>query len=319
MNGGRAVPTHVPELRRLRYFLAVAGERNFTRAAELLHVAQPALSRQVRLLEGELGVELLHRTTHTFELTEAGRFLLERGPTLLDAADELWRTTAAFGSGERGTVAFGYTVSAGYETVPLLIRTLTDRLPGVHVTTQVMSAAQALAGVADGSIDVGAVRCPPEVEGIESRLLRSEPQGVLVRRDAPVAAGDEIALAAVAHMPFLMHPREANPGHYDAVLTICAAHGVEPSVVHRSVTLDLAQTPVVAGDAVAIVGCSSRIGLPGELVWLPIRPVAALETRLIASALGRTAAAERLLTAAEAIADERGWREAAGSGDTAPG
>src|SRR5580693_9007375 len=75
----------VTDLRRLQYFLAVARERNFTRAADRLHVAQPALSRQVRLLEQELGVELLHRTTHEFELTEAGEFLLERGPALLSA------------------------------------------------------------------------------------------------------------------------------------------------------------------------------------------------------------------------------------------
>ena len=298
----------MPELRRLRYFLAVAGERNFTRAAEFLHVAQPALSRQVRLLEQELGVELLHRTTHTFELTAAGRCLLERGPALLDAADELWRTTAAFGSGERGTVAFGYTVSAGYETVPLLIQNLTDRLPGVHVTTQVMSAAQTVAGVVDGSIDVGAVRCPPETDGLHSRLLRLEPQGVLVRRDDTRADGDGIALAEIADTPFLMHPREANPGHYDAVIEMCQARGVEPTVVHRSVTLDLAQTPVVAGEAIAIVGESSRIGLPAELAWLPLHPPAALETRLLARALGRTAAADRLLAAAEAIADEFGWR-----------
>ena len=87
--------TRVPDLRRLRYFLAVAEERNFTRAAERLHVAQPALSRQVRLLEQELGVELLHRTTHEFELTEAGAFLLERGPVLLGSADELWRDVRA--------------------------------------------------------------------------------------------------------------------------------------------------------------------------------------------------------------------------------
>jgi len=80
----------VPDLRRLQYFLTVAQEQNFTRAAERLHVAQPALSRQVRQLEQELGVELLHRTTHEFELTEAGRYLLERGPALLDASEELW-------------------------------------------------------------------------------------------------------------------------------------------------------------------------------------------------------------------------------------
>ena len=81
----RATIAGVTDLRRLQYFLAVARERNFTRAAEQLHVAQPALSRQVRLLEEELGVELLHRTTHSFELTEAGAFLLERGPAVLAA------------------------------------------------------------------------------------------------------------------------------------------------------------------------------------------------------------------------------------------
>jgi DNA-binding transcriptional LysR family regulator len=98
----------VAELRRLQYFLTVAQERNFTRAAERLHVAQPALSRQVRLLEQELGVELLHRTTHAFELTEAGAYLLERGPALLNAADELWRGVASFGAGERGGVVVAY-------------------------------------------------------------------------------------------------------------------------------------------------------------------------------------------------------------------
>ena len=86
----------------MQYFVTVAQERNFTRAAERLHVAQPALSRQVRLLEQELGVELLHRTTHEFELTEAGEFLLERGPMVLSAADELWRSVRTYGTGERG-------------------------------------------------------------------------------------------------------------------------------------------------------------------------------------------------------------------------
>ena len=91
-------------------------------------------------------------------------------------------------------------------------------------------------------------------------------------------------------------------------IEICRAHGVEPTVVHRSVTLDLAQTPVVAGEAIAIVGESSRLGLPAELAWLPLHPPAALETRLLARAVGRTAAADRLLAAAEEIADEFGWR-----------
>jgi len=311
----RASIGQVPELRRLRYFLAVAGEQNFTRAAELLHVAQPALSRQVRQLESELGVELLHRTTHTFELTQAGRFLYERGPVLLDAADELWRLTSSFGTGERGTVSLGYGVSASYETVPELLRGLMGRLPEIQVTTQVLSTSQILAGVHDGTIDIGTVRCPPPDPGLVTRLLRLEPQGIELRQDDPRAAAGSIRLDAIADMPFLMHQRDANPGHYDAVLAVFRDRGVEPRVVHRAVALDLALTPLVAGEAVALAGESARLGLPGDLVWLPLDPPAAFETRLLTRAGGTTPAAERLLDAAEEVADDLGWR--AGAGDAA--
>jgi DNA-binding transcriptional LysR family regulator len=310
MTTWRATPGRVPDLRRLRYFLAVAGEQNFTRAAELLHVAQPALSRQVRLLERELGVELLHRTTHTFALTEAGRYLFERGPVLLDAADELWRLTSAFGAGDRGAVAFGYGASASYETVPELMRALTVRLPDVEVTTHVMSTGQILAGVGDGTIDVGAVRCPPADIGLETRLLRLEPQGIELRGDDPRAAGETIRLDAVADMPFLMHPRDANPGHYNAVVGVFGDRGVEPTVVHRTVTLDLALTPLVAGEAVALAGESARLGLPGGLVWRPLDPPALFETHLLIRPGGANPAAERLLAVAEEVADELGWRGA---------
>src|SRR5919199_1709672 len=129
----------MPDLRRLGYFVAVAQERNFTRAAERLHVAQPALSRQVRLLERELGVELLHRTTHAFELTEAGEFLLEHGSELADAADALWRDVRGFGAGERGAVVLAYGASASYDTAPRLVRLLGERHPGLEITTRIAS------------------------------------------------------------------------------------------------------------------------------------------------------------------------------------
>jgi DNA-binding transcriptional LysR family regulator len=311
MTTWRATPGRVPELRRLRYFLAVAGEQNFTRAAELLHVAQPALSRQVRLLERELGVELLHRTTHTFALTEAGRYLFERGPVLLDAADELWRLTSAFGAGERGTVAFGYGASASYETVPELMRDLTVRLPDVEIATHVMSTEQILTGLGEGTLDVGAVRCTPADTRLERRLLRLEPQGIELRGDDPRAAAESIRLDDVADMPFLMHPRDANPGHYDAVVGVFRERGLEPTVVHRSATLDVALTPLVAGEAVAMAGESARLGLPEGLVWRPLDPPALFETHLLARADGANPAAERVLTVAEQVADELGWRGAA--------
>ena len=300
------------DLRRLRYFLAVASERNFTRAAERLHVAQPALSRQVRMLEQELGVELMRRTTHTFELTEAGQFLLERGPGLLDAADSLRRTMRSFASGELGRVVVAYGTSAGYDTAPRLLGAIAERLPELTVTTRVMSVEAILAGFADGSVDVGVVRCPPAVAGLESRLLRLERQGLLLGRDHPLARSNCVQLAAVGGEAVLLHPREANPGHYDAVLRLFRDAEIEPRLQFRDLSFDLAQTPVQGSKAVAVVGESTLVGLPSELAWLPLSPPATLPVSLLARRIDRAPAVERLLGTAEKVADELGWREAPG-------
>ena len=106
-----------------------------------------------------------------------------------------------------------------------------------------------------------------------------------------------------------MHPREANPGHYDAVLALLHETGVQPRLELRDLSFDLAQTPVHEGKAVAIVGESTLVGLPTDLVWLPLSPPAALEVRLLALGLDRAPAVERVLDTAEEIADEFGWRE----------
>jgi DNA-binding transcriptional LysR family regulator len=297
----------VTDLRRLEYFLGVARERNFTRAAEQLHVAQPALSRQVRLLEQDLGVELLHRTTHEFELTEAGAFLLERGPAVLAAVDELWRGVRTYGSGDRGSVVIAYGASASYETAPTLLEALSSRHPGVQITTSVKSVSEILAGVTEGSIDVGLIRCPPAESGLDTRTIRREPQGLLVRRDHPLADGLTVAVSDLASEKVLLHPREANPGHYDAVVGLCREHGFEPQVLLRSLSFDLAYTPVAKGDAVAIIGESSRQGLPDELRWVPLSPPAALDVSIVARRYNRPAAVARLLDTAVDVSAALGW------------
>jgi len=298
----------VTDLRRLQYFIAVARERNFTRAAERLHVAQPALSRQVRLLEEELGVELLHRTTHEFELTEAGEFLLERGPVLLGAADELWRTVRTYGTGERGGVLIGYGGSASYETAPRLLQALTERYPGIAVTTAVKSVGEIVAGLRDGSVGLGLVRCASETADLEARTIRLERQGLLVRRDHRLASRSAVSIRDVADDRLLLHPRDANPGHYDAVLGLCREQGFEPRVLLRTLSFDLAYTPVLRGEAVVITGESSgSLGLPEQLCWLPLSPSASFEVSLLARRHNRSPAVNRMLEAATTISGELGW------------
>ena len=298
----------VTDLRRLQYFLAVARERNFTRAAERLHIAQPALSRQVKLLEQELGVALLHRTTHEFELTEAGEFLLERGPALLSAADELWRGVRTYGTGERGGVTVAYGASASYETAPRLLRALAERHPGIAMTTAVKSVEEIVAGVRDGSVDLGLVRCPPNVSELDARRVRMERQGVLLRRDHRLASSSTVAVVDLADETVLLHPRDGNPGHYDAVLGLFRENGLEPRVQLRTLSFDLAYTPVLQGGVITIIGESSvSIGLPDELCWVPLSPAVRHEVALLARRHHRSPAVDRLLEAATSVSSDLGW------------
>jgi DNA-binding transcriptional LysR family regulator len=286
-------PTSSLDLRRLGYFVAVAQDRNFTRAAARLHVAQPALSRQIRLLENELGTPLLRRTTHDVELTEAGALLLERATALLASADELWRDLRRLADGETGTVTLGYGSSAAYETAPRLLAELARRVPDLTVRTQVLPAAETAARVEDGTLDVGIVRCAGA-----GLVLRREPQGVLLRASHPLAHLETVPLDAIDE-PVLVHPREQNPGHYDALLALIET---PPRLLERRVAVDLAFTPVAAGEAVAIVGESASA--PG-LVWRPVG--ATLDVNLLARPLNRTPATARFLAEAEHIARELGW------------
>ena len=309
----------MPDLRRLEYFLTVARERNFTRAAEQLHVAQPALSRQVRLLEQELGVALLHRTTHEFELTDAGRFLLERGPALLASSEELWRSVGSFASGARGQLIVAYGASASYETAPMLLARLAESLPQLVLTTEVRPTPEIIGAVKDGSIDSGLVRCASEDTQLAVRTIRLERQGVLLHADHPLAARESVDVAELANETLLMHPREANPGHYDAMLALCAERGIRPPVRLRALSFDLPQTPVAHGDAVAIVGESSRAGPSEMLRWLPFSPPVELEVSLVARRHGRSPAVDRALDTAVSLAAELGWLTPRPAETSAPG
>ena len=174
-------------LRRLEYFLAVARERNFTRAAERLHVAQPALSRQVRELERELGTELIHRTTHDFELTDAGALLLARGPELLASADALWRSVRAHGSGESGDVVVAYGASASYDTAPRLLEALARDQPGIAIETEVRAARRSSPGCRTARWTSGSCAARRSA-GPGAPDLRADRQGLLMRHDHRLAA-----------------------------------------------------------------------------------------------------------------------------------
>src|ERR1700710_1213774 len=152
--------------RRLLYFLAVAREGSFSRAADVLHVAQPAVSRQVALLEAEIGVRLLDRSPAGVVATDAGRRLLERGAALERDAAVLHDELRAFGVGSRGRVALGYSTSVGYGTAPVLIEGLRRRLPEVEVRPLLLPTPELGRAVREGSLDLALVRSAVLVDGV---------------------------------------------------------------------------------------------------------------------------------------------------------
>ncbi|WP_405484235.1 LysR family substrate-binding domain-containing protein [Streptomyces sp. NBC_00009] len=211
-----------------------------------------------------------------------------------------------FATGTHGSLSFGYSASAGYETAPTLLEQLAEHHPGITVTTRLLSTTEVLSGVADGTLDAGLVRCPPPTPQLVSTLVRLEPQGVLMHGDHLLADHDEVPADALADQTVLIHPREANPGHYDAITAIFERAGITPKLRLRRL-FDAAHTPVTQHQAVSVVGASALPGLPAGLIWRPLTPTAAIEIHLLTRGdTHRPTLTHFLRTVAETTRN-RGW------------
>jgi DNA-binding transcriptional LysR family regulator len=301
-----------PELRLLSSFLVVAEELNFTRAAERLHIAQPALSAQIRRLEAQLGARLLDRTTRSVSLTPAGEVVVARGPEALAAYRALWDDARRAAAGEAGLLRLGYSHSTGYETAPALVAAARVAHPDLRIDTTTSSTRDVVRAVAAGELDVGLARSPEPIAGVRLRTVRVERQGALVHTSHPLADRATLSLAEVAEHPIVLHARELNPGHHDAVTGLFAAAGLEPRLVNRPVAFDPSQAVVRSGRALGLVGASARGSLAGDLRWIALEePQARLLIQLVLAAEGAPPVAERFERVAVASAARAGWLDEA--------
>jgi DNA-binding transcriptional LysR family regulator len=195
------------ELRHIRYFLAVAEERNFTRAAARLNIAQSPLSQQIRQLEREVGVLLLARTTRSVSLTYAGEVFYEGTRALLAAAAAAAEDARKAARGELGSLAIGFTGSATYEFLPTLVRAYADRYP--EVTLQVhsdMVTPHQTEQLLDGRLSVGVLRPPVNVPGIAVETIRHEPVVVILASRHPATVQRQIDLSDLRDEWFISFP-----------------------------------------------------------------------------------------------------------------
>ena len=220
------------ELRHIRYFLAIAREGNFTRAATGLGIGQPPLSLQIKDLEQEVGTSLFRRTTRGAELTPAGQAFLDVIGGVPDLAQRAVRHAQRAGRGEIGVLRVGFTASAAFNAVvPGTLRTFRRAYPGVELVLEESNTTRLSAGLDDGTLDIVFLR--PDglaTRDLQLRLLSEEPMMLAVPADHHVAGTDEIELATLANDPFILFPRSVGLTLYDTIIGACRKAGFEPNV-----------------------------------------------------------------------------------------
>jgi DNA-binding transcriptional LysR family regulator len=267
------------ELRLLRYFVAVAEERHFGRAAARLNMAQPPLSQAVRHLEADLGVELLHRTTRRVDLTEAGRVYLERALAILaevDAAADIARRVAA---GAVGHLTIGCVGTASYSVLPVLSRRLAAELPGVDFAFRgEMLVPDQVTALRDGTVDVALLRPPVADASLVMTTLRRDRLMVALPHDHRLAARARVRARDLGGVDLIMHSADRRSVMHGVVLRLMHDAGVEPQVRHEVGETSTLLTLVAGGLGCAVVPEPvAALALEGVVYRPLVQPVTHVE------------------------------------------
>jgi DNA-binding transcriptional LysR family regulator len=270
------------ELRHLRYFIAVAEELNFSRAAQRMHMAQPPLSAAIRQLERDLGVDLFVRTTREVSLTEAGRAFLHGARRTLADAERAAEDARRAAAGELGQLRIAYSWSTRFETLPALGRAFRASHPDVELLAQELWNARMPPAFASGSVDIALSLCPEVAAELELAPIRTERLVALLPETHPLAGQDAIPLSVLADEQFVLFPREIAPRLHDAFMAIYRRAGFEPRVRNESFHTGwdlgvLAEIPAAALAPQSVAG-----GLPDGIVAVALsEPTDSLETCLV--------------------------------------
>ena len=258
------------ELRHLRYFVAVADEKNFTRAAERLHIAQPPLSRQIQQLEEELGVVLIEKGSRPLRLTEAGRFFHAHAQELLDKAADLKAMTQRVGKIDR-KFAIGFVASTLYGLLPEIVRRFRNRYQSLDISFHELTTMEQLQALKEGRIDVGFGRLKSEDPAIRRIVLREEALIVALPAGHRLStSGDPVQLSELARETLLVYPKHPRPSFADQVLATFRERNLVPQQVQEVRELQIAIGLVGAGQGIAIVPQSLQGMIRTDVVYRPL-------------------------------------------------
>jgi DNA-binding transcriptional LysR family regulator len=298
-----------PDLRLLRYFVAVAEELHFTRAAARLHMAQQPLSAAIRRFEADLDVELFHRTTRHVELTDAGRALLEPARAALHAADDALAAARATGHGIAGELEFGLSSGARYGLEPLFAA-LAQRHPGLHLHVRQDSAAPLIADLRAGRLDVAVTFGAQIPADLERERLKDEPVVLAVAATHPLADRQIVALDELRDETFALDVPGANPDYDHAVIDACRRSGFEPRTRASSVFHDAWEGAVHTEGCVGLTVRTALHAAHRDLRLLALEETLTLPLDLVWRDSTGTLRPplDALLTTARQVSHDQDWR-----------
>lgn len=245
------------DVRQLRYFLAVAAERNFSRAAERLHMAQPPLSRQIQQIEQEVGARLFDRESRPMELTPAGRLFYEQAMQVTRRMDEMNERMRAFVTSNRPRFVLGFVPSVLYARLPDIIRSFRRAEPDVELSLIEMMSVEQVAALKEGRIDVGFGRVRFDDPALSREVLRDETLVAALPLGHRLLDGERpIDLADLSDEAVIVYPREPRPSYADQVLSLLRDQGTRPQAIHEVRELQTALGLVAAEDGICIVPAS---------------------------------------------------------------
>ena len=241
------------ELRHLRYFMAVAEELHFGKAATKLHIAQPPLSQQIQQLETELGFKLFYRTKRRVSLTEAGQAFLTETQQIFQQLEEAIAKSKKISRGEKGTLSIAFVSSAAYNIIPPILRKFRTLVPEVKLQLKELTTKEQLQWLAEERLDLGFVRPPVDKPEFNSQIILWETLIVALPENHFLADRDKISGQSLAEESFILFPRNLAPELYDRVITLCQQANFSPQVIQEAIQMQTIVSLVSAEIGIAIV------------------------------------------------------------------
>lgn len=261
----------IMEFRQLKYFVAVAEELHFSRAAKRCNISQPPLSQQIKALEEELGAVLLERTNRRVELTMEGREFLERARDMLAAADSAKEKIRALARGEEGRLSIGFIGPASLSALPEAIRHFREANPKVTLDFSALSTTEQLPMLRNDTLDVVFVRLfGHDITGLRTMLFLREPYKIALPKGHELASQDWVSIQQLRGVPMIFNQRVAQPALYASLTGCFHKAGFSPNIVQEVNTEQSTVALVATGLGAALVPASSASDQRSGVVYLPI-------------------------------------------------